>query len=451
MLYVVRCKNLRNEGISLRKKSAALLSVILVSAMVLPLSIKTAYSSATRTIPPIVSTEWLYENLDLTNLIVLDIRSSDLYNAGHVPGAINVPDVLWYSNPPFGADVPWMEMPSSDYLFELLGNASITSDSYVVVVGSTSGMLVPMPLALYATATITRVAITLLYAGVENVAILDGGHEKWVADGYPAETDSNVPTPVTYAGTVKSGMLVSKGYVASKIGDSIIVDARDPEVYLGFIQEPWTARVGHIPTARSFPTPWLWDLNLNVTGTEVIYATYKDVDLLDTWAYYLVGTNKSKEVIVYCGVGGYASTMYFVLSEALNYTNVKMYDGSAQEWTSDLSLPVVYEGLGFEYMELQANYTDLLSDYTSLSSDYADLLSDYNSLSSNYNVLQGNYSDLSNKYNILQGNYTDLKGDYDELSKSTMPAYLTYTFVATTVIFLLVAVYLALKLKAKKG
>jgi thiosulfate/3-mercaptopyruvate sulfurtransferase len=444
MLYVVRCKNLRNEGISLRKKSAVLLSVILVSAMVLPFSVKTAYSSATRAIPPIVSTEWLYENLDLTNLVVLDIRSSDLYDAGHVPGAINVPDVLWYTNPPFGADVPWMEMPSRDYLFELLGNSSITSDSYVVVVGSTSGLLVPMPLALYATAGITRVAIALLYAGVENVAILDGGYDKWVADGYPTETTPNVPTPVTYAGTVKSGMLVSKSYVASKIGDSIIVDARDPEVYLGFIQEPWTARVGHIPTARSFPTPWLWDLNLNVTGTEVIYATYKDVDLLETLAYYLVGANKSKEIIVYCGVGGYASTMYFVLSEALNYTNVKMYDGSAQEWTSDLSLPVVYEGLGFEYMELQGNYTDLLSDYNSL-------LSDYDELSSDYDVLQGNYTDLSNKYNVLQGNYTDLLSDYDELSKSTMPAYLTYTFVATTVIFLLVAVYLALKLKAKKG
>jgi thiosulfate/3-mercaptopyruvate sulfurtransferase len=40
-----------------------------------------------------------------------------------------------------------------------------------------------------------------------------------------------------------------------------------------------------------------------------------------------------REIIVYCGVGGYASTNYFVLSEVLGYENVKIYDGSAQEWT----------------------------------------------------------------------------------------------------------------------
>jgi thiosulfate/3-mercaptopyruvate sulfurtransferase len=46
-----------------------------------------------------------------------------------------------------------------------------------------------------------------------------------------------------------------------------------------------------------------------------------------------VGNNKNKEIIVYCGVGGYASAAYFVLSEMLGYPKVKIYDGSAQEWT----------------------------------------------------------------------------------------------------------------------
>ena len=47
----------------------------------------------------------------------------------------------------------------------------------------------------------------------------------------------------------------------------------------------------------------------------------------------VVGKAKGKEIIVYCGVGGYASTAYFVLSEVLRYNNVRLYDGSAQEWT----------------------------------------------------------------------------------------------------------------------
>ena len=108
---------------------------------------------------------------------------------------------------------------------------------------------------------------------------------------------------------------------------------------------------GHIPTAKSLPTPWLWNLNLDASGTGVIYATYKDVDILREMASGVVSRYMFsrhmfgwrvffKEIIVYCGIGGYASTSYFVLSEVLGYKNVKIYDGSWQEWTA-LGAPVV--------------------------------------------------------------------------------------------------------------
>jgi thiosulfate/3-mercaptopyruvate sulfurtransferase len=416
----------------MRNKSAILFSIILVSALVFSPLIKAAYSqSPPRAIPPIVTTDWLEGNLTLPNLVVLDIRSPDSYAAGHIPGAINVPEGMWYINPPFGPDLPWMQVPPTDYLLELIGNASITSDSFLVVVGTTSGLLLPQaPLALYSTATITRVAITLLYAGVRNVAILDGGYDKWAGEGKPTSDVPVTPTPVTYTGVVKNEMFVSRQYVAGKIGESIIVDARDAEVYLGFIQEPWAAKLGHIPTARNLPTPWLWDLNVNATTGEAIYTTYKNVEMLETLAYHIIGTNMSKEIIVYCGVGGYASTMYFVLSEVLGYENAKIYDGSAQEWTSDPQLPVVYEELGSQYIELSSNYTELQSNYTGLLNNYEELESDYDDLSSEH---------------------AELQSSYDELARTTTPAYLTYTFVATTIILGLIAVYLAFKWRAKKS
>jgi thiosulfate/3-mercaptopyruvate sulfurtransferase len=297
-----------------------------------------------RKIPPIVSTEWLNNNLNLENLVVLDVRGEDAYNTGHIPGAINVAEAKWYVNDP-GTVPPnvawWMELPPDEDIFTLIGDAGITKNSLVVVVGSTSGLLVPMPLALYSTAGITRVAITLLYAGVKNVAILDGGYDKWVADGYSTETTPNTPTPVTYTGKVDKTMFVSKDYVKKRIGKSIIVDARDPDVYFGVTQEPWAAYLGHIPKAKSLPTPWLWNINKE-DGTAANYITYKDVDTLREMALGVVGGNKHREIIVYCGVGGYASTMYFVLSEVLGYTNVRLYDGSAQEWTQTGEPVVVY-------------------------------------------------------------------------------------------------------------
>ncbi|MGB9854095.1 MAG: sulfurtransferase [Candidatus Bathyarchaeales archaeon] len=287
-----------------------------------------------RHIPPIVSTRWLSANLNRRNLVVLDVRSPDAYSEGHILGAINVPEGEWYVNDPFTVDVsiPWMEMPDKEELFNLIGGAGITKNSLVVVVGSTSGPLSPAPLALYAVAGTTRVAITLLYAGVKNVAILDGGYEKWVADGYPTETGTVTPTPVIYRGKVDKSMVVSMAYVEKKIGKSIIVDARDPEVYNCGVQEPWTTEKGHIPTAKNLPTPSLWKITYE-NSTYARYITYKDVFTLKRMTEEVVGKAKGKEIIVYCGVGGYASTAYFVLSEVLGYSNVRLYDGSAQEWT----------------------------------------------------------------------------------------------------------------------
>lgn len=288
-----------------------------------------------RNIPSIVSTNWLKGNLHRKNLVVLDVRKPELYSAGHIPGAINVPEGEWYVNDPFTVpfSTPWMELPPEEELFELVGDVGITSDSPVVVVGSTSGSLNPMtPLALYGVAGTDRVAITLLYAGVRNVAILDGGYEKWVADGYSTESGTVTPTPVTYMGEVDETMFVSIEYVENRIGESVIVDARDPEVYCGDVHEPWNTQDGHIPTAKNLPAPELFNIKEDGAGNAV-YITYKKMGTLKEMVSNAVGNNKNKEIIAYCGVGGYSSAAYFVLSEMLEYINVKIYDGSAQEWT----------------------------------------------------------------------------------------------------------------------
>lgn len=289
-----------------------------------------------RDIDPIVSTDWLYDNLGAEDLVILDVRSPGEYGPGHITGAINSPEGNWYINPPFGPDLPWMELPPVEDLFATIGSAGITGDSLVVVVGRTSD-LPPPAFAVYALAGATRVADTLLYAGVKNVAILDGGYDKWVADGKPTSDVPVTPALVTYTGKVNEAMFVSKDYVEKRIGKSTIIDARDADVYFGVTQEPWTPYPGHIPSATSLPAPWLW------TFTDGI-GTYKDAGVLREMASGVIGWHGfSKEIIVYCGVGGYASTAYFVLSEVLGYKNVKIYDGSAQEWTAQGEPVVLYK------------------------------------------------------------------------------------------------------------
>jgi thiosulfate/3-mercaptopyruvate sulfurtransferase len=121
-------------------------------------------------------------------------------------------------------------------------------------------------------------------------------------------------------------MFVPINDVKKRISDAIIIDARDAVVYAGAVTEPFTDRPGHIPNAKSLPAPWIW--NENPDGT----YTYKDAKTLGTMASGVVGNPESQEIIVYCGVGGYASSWWFVMTQVLGYQNVKIYDGAAQEW-----------------------------------------------------------------------------------------------------------------------
>ena len=300
-------------------------------------SLTTPLTPPTRAlIDPIVSTQWLSDNRGFPNLVILDVRAPQNYAKGHIPNAINLPGLgsfyLCLFDPNCGL---WMELPEEGALLATIGNAGITGDSVVVVVGRTTD-----PFAPYAVADAARVATTLVYAGIENVALLNGGYDKWAAEGRATSTATVTPTAVTYTGAVNKGMFVTKDYVEGKIGKSVIVDARDADAYFGIVQEPWAKRPGHIPSAKCLPSPWLWTFAKDKNGA-ITYGTWKDANEIGEMAFAVLGEDASQELIVYCGVGGYAGTTWFALSQVVGYTNAKIYDGSIQDWTADPNAPVV--------------------------------------------------------------------------------------------------------------
>jgi thiosulfate/3-mercaptopyruvate sulfurtransferase len=78
------------------------------------------------------------------------------------------------------------------------------------------------------------------------------------------------------------------------------------------------------------PTPWVFTAD----------GVFKDETDLHAMAKGVIGKNTSKEVLVYCGVGGYASTWWFLLTQVFGYKNVKLYDGGMAEWMQDPNAPV---------------------------------------------------------------------------------------------------------------
>ena len=270
-------------------------------------------------IEPIVSTEWLAENLDRENLVIIDIRSGDAYAQGHIPNAVNVPLEVPFSAWTTMRNDLLMEVPDEAELFSMIGNCGITKDSLVVIVTE----IAEPPAPPYPSANATRAAFTLFYAGIENVAILDGGYNKWVAEGRTVTNVVPAVKPVAYNGKVNEELLVTEEYVKKSLKKAIIIDARDADVYFGVTIEPYAPTAGHIPNARSLPTPWMWNED----------GTYKSIDTLKEMAAGVIGKQGKREIIVYCGVGGYASSWWFVLGRVLGYDKVRLYDGSAEEWT----------------------------------------------------------------------------------------------------------------------
>ena len=179
-----------------------------------------------------------------------------------------------------------------------------------------------------------RVAWTLIYGGVRNVAILDGGFNKWISEDRSVSGKIFASPAVAYTGALQERISVSKPYVERCLADSqntTIVDSRAPGDFFGVTPMMMSSKSGHIPGAVCLPAEWAFT-------TE---GKFKKLEELGAMARGVAGNNRQKQIIVYCGVGGYAATWWFIFSEMLGYQDVRVYDGSIQEWIMDPKAPLI--------------------------------------------------------------------------------------------------------------
>ncbi len=199
-----------------------------------------------RDITPVVPTDWLLQNLSDARLRVIDMRKAEAYKEGHIPGAVNVFMGAWLSPKPGLL----LELPENDDLIRIIRSAGINNDSLVVVIGATDND--------FLRADTFRVAWTLMMGGIGNVAVLDGGFNKWVQEKKPVSTDQARPVQGNYTGKPDRSVVVSRDYVKAKTGKAIILDARSAEDFFGLAKTPYNDRPGHIKGATNLPSPFLF-------------------------------------------------------------------------------------------------------------------------------------------------------------------------------------------------
>lgn len=262
-----------------------------------------AASAFARDVGAFVSVDWLEANLANERLVVLDARKVDEYRTGHVPGAVNVLG-LYVNRGGLNAEVP-----EADDLSELIAEAGIEADSIVVVVETDGARLVWS----------TRVAWTLVYAGIPNVAVLDGGYAAWTKAGKRTATGFESRDESAFQVRFVDAYKADKAYVLANLKKAQIIDNRGYDGYFGLTKVAFVEQFGHIKGATALPSAWI-----TVDG---LVRPQADLEAI----LQALKLKPRKDSIVHCDSGVACAAWWWVLTQQMGWSKVRLYDGSAQE------------------------------------------------------------------------------------------------------------------------
>ena len=269
----------------------------------------------------LVSTQWLADNLEREDVRVIEVSvNPGKFERGHIPGAVNF---RWHTDL---VDTVSRDIIARDGFEQLLRDAGVSSDTEIVLYGDSNNWFAAWG------------AWVFDIYGVDNVRLLDGGRNKWEAEGRPLSI-----RPTSYdAGDIRvaeadysiRAFLPEVVEIASSSDPSAqLVDIRSAAEYEGRIIAPegvdeLSVRAGHIPGAVNVG----WSNAVDEDGT------FKSAEELRA-IYAEAGVDGSKPVITYCRIGERSSHTWFALSKILGY-EVKNYDGSWTEYGNSVGVPV---------------------------------------------------------------------------------------------------------------
>jgi thiosulfate/3-mercaptopyruvate sulfurtransferase len=267
----------------------------------------------------LVSTQWLADHLGQPGLTIVDAswfmpasgrNGREEYLRAHIPGArfLDIDAVRDSSNP-----APHM-LPSADAFARAMEEIGISSDHRVVVYDNS-------PIR-----TAARGWFMLRHFGAD-VAILDGGFQKWTAEGHPVESGEPEPRNVKFEAAERPDEVVTKQQILGGISLPI-VDARGPARFDGSEADPRPGvAAGHIPGARNVPFSAIYNEDGTFKSREELHRLFESA-----------GANAVQPFVASCGSGVTANALIFA-APLLGNDEAKLYDGSWSEWGADPATP----------------------------------------------------------------------------------------------------------------
>ena len=268
-----------------------------------------------------VSTEWLAADLGADNLAIVDCTAflpttprdaKAEFLAAHIPGArfLDIAEVADRSHP-----APHM-LPSAAEFGAAMERIGVGRDERIVIYDNS-------PLR-----TAARGWFMFRHFGAPDVAVLDGGMGKWLAEGRPVESGPATARPGrSFNAVAGEGEVVSKADILAGT-DLAIVDARSRARFTGEEADPRPmVAAGHIPGAKCLPMSALYRDD----------GTFRDPEEIAT-LFAAAGVDPARPFIASCGSGVTANSL-LLAARRVGGASGKLYDGSWSEWGADPATP----------------------------------------------------------------------------------------------------------------
>jgi thiosulfate/3-mercaptopyruvate sulfurtransferase len=271
----------------------------------------------------LVSTDWLAQHLGESDLVVVDSSwhmpasghsGREEYSKAHIPGArfLDIDEVSDRGHP-----APHM-LPSAADFGAAMERLGIGRNDRIVVYDNSP------------TRTAARGWFMLRHFGATKVAILDGGFQKWVAEGRPTESSEPLPRAARFDPEERGGEVVTKPQILSGEVGTPLLDARSKGRFEGTEPDPRPGvEPGHIPGACNLPFGALYNEDGTFRTREEIRHLFAEADI-DPFHPFTAS----------CGSGVTAISLIFA-AHLLGNDQARLYDGSWSEWGADPATPKV--------------------------------------------------------------------------------------------------------------
>ncbi len=273
----------------------------------------------------LVSTEWLAAHLDAPDLRVVDgtftlpgvtPTGRELYDRRHIPGAVffDIDDIADEQSP-----LPHM-LPSAEKFAARMRKLGL-GDGHKIVVYDSAGL-----------SSAARPWWMLRVFGHRDVAILDSGLPKWMAEGRPVTDEPPTPRERHFTARLNTMLVRDKSQMLENLatGREQVIDARSRGRFEGSALEPRPGlRPGHLPGSLNLPVDQLTEPKTRaVLPAELLARRFAEA-----------GLERGKPVVASCGSGVTACALAFGL-HLLGWPDAAVSDGSWSEWGLPGDTPV---------------------------------------------------------------------------------------------------------------